>query len=777
MCNSNFFIRHHQLKNFISTTDPDFIYYASEHDIYALHTKSRKRELIASLPWEPQCLDAGFGWICVGGSTNGRCAFIDINEDNLDDEGAGDRISHHHAEVDALLPLDLDPESRLLAHSFLQRSQSAASSNSRKKPLVQIHEVGGSIVNSVAVHRLRSEQEGLEDEVVAVMTWVWERSSRFKTDGSRNNDQTVRIFSLSQSRILTTMNFPTLMNHASISPDGKLLIAVGDEPQAFFCRRIRLPSLAVDGEVAFARYEWHEFAEPRLSSAPPSDACFSTAFSPSGHICAVATQTGFITIFDTSLIRDSMEADEAVVDVLMSSRPHVGRDFCGAVRSMSFAPAPWDLFAWAEDQGRVCVIDLRNAFQSRQTIDLETDSPNLNRASMLDLDIRNSQTLELRQLEIEARFVQRHREALDADDHRAAISYAADYMELSAERRRVEREIRAPESSVREELSLLTESERQILDSLRISRLQESELARADPVQPQLNSNYSQSNTDPAERQADAYTSSGSPSNAASALSNPFQSSNRAMGSMRDYMRQRDLERHRVGDRSYQPRRRSSVVISNGNAMSNSSSSHPSNLVPIGTATPTLSASPSRLASAPVTTAPTPTSTDPWQTIVEAIAPGTGTGDAATRLRRERERDTAFARTADRRAQQQAAQTERMRTSRANVAQLRQLHRTVERVTAGEGTIDDHELDMLRRLQEPRSRRDDGVGTMGIRWSWDGRYLYIHPISSYLKLLYSVAVPRLWLTSLLRYVATEEGILEYTVNLDERKTFPAMDLQ
>lgn len=177
MCNSDLLIRHHQLKNFISTTDPDFIYYASEQDIYALHTKSRKRELIASLPWEPQCLDAGFGWICVGGSINGRCAFIDINNDSLGDEGDGDRTSHHHAEVDALLPLDLDPESRLLAHSFLQRSQSAAGSNGRKKPLVQIHEVGGSIVNSVTVHRLKSEQQGLEDEIVAVMTWVWERSS------------------------------------------------------------------------------------------------------------------------------------------------------------------------------------------------------------------------------------------------------------------------------------------------------------------------------------------------------------------------------------------------------------------------------------------------------------------------------------------------------------------------------------------------------------------------------------------------------------------------
>jgi hypothetical protein len=29
----------------------------------------------------------------------------------------------------------------------------------------------------------------------------------------------------------------------------------------------------------------------------------------------------------------------------------------------------------------------------------------------------------------------------------------------------------------------------------------------------------------------------------------------------------------------------------------------------------------------------------------------------------------------------------------------------------------------------------------------------------------------------IRYVATEEGILEYTVNIDERKTFPIIDLR
>ena len=540
----------------------------------------------------------------------------------------------------------------------------------------------------------------------------------------RNNDCIIRIFSLSQSRVLDTLKFPTPMNHASISPDGKLLVAVGDQPQAFFCKRLHLISRVVEGEVNFAKYEWQIMAEPKLSLAHSTDTYFSTAFSPSGHICAVASEAGIITIFDTAMIRDEMQIDEAVLDVLRSSRPYLGRDKCGAVRSMSFAPAPWDLLAWAEDQGRVCVIDLRDAFRSRQTIELETDSPNLNRVSMSDLDDRNN-TSEQRQLEIEARFLQRHREVLDAQDHIAAVSHAADYMELAAERRRILRETRdSRPDAPREEYMQFTESERQILDSIRISRLQENELARMDANQHtalSVNLNYVRSSSiGPPERQVDTQ-----PSINPSTPSSISHDGSRGTVSIREYMRQRDFERNRTGDRSYQPRRTSSVVISNSSMTNDSSSSHPSSLAPIGTATPTLSASPSRLASATETTAAASPGIDPWQTIADAIGPRPGThiADATTRLHRER--DNVLARTVDRRVQQQqAARLERARNTSANMARLRQLHGiTTGRLGSTEGLYDDNELDILRRLQETRGRREEGVGTMGIGWSEDGRNL------------------------------------------------------
>ena len=522
------------------------------------------------------------------------------------------------------------------------------------------------------------------------------------------------------------------MNHATISPNGELLVAVGDEPRAFFCKRRRLASLAVDGQSVFARYEWHEIAEPRLSVAVPWDACFSTAFSPSGHICAVASQVGTITIFDTRLIQDNMETDDAVIDVLRSSRPCLSTDeLSGAVRSMGFSPEPWDLFAWAEERGRVCVTDLRNAFRSRQTIDLDVNSNGIVRARLSDYD-ENTNVVEQRELEIEARFVQRHREALDAQDHLAAVNHAADYMEVAAERRRLRRELRdaGQRFSIHDPSPhAITDDEREILESLRAERQRDNERdqERREASQHPFSVHYLQSSETSPAIQPQAAES------ATTTLSSTPQTRNT---SIHQYMRERYLDRTRPTDRSYQPRRRSSVVISNSATSNPSFLFHPSSLAPIGTNTSTLSASPSRLAST-ITTAPSTTttpasnlprptsSTDPLQTISAAMT-STSALETAARLRRERESATTTTTTTtateptnfERRMahQAQAARAERARAERLRNMQQR----------TGEGVYDDYELEMLRRVGERggrREREDAGVGTMGIGWSGDGRSL------------------------------------------------------
>ena len=104
--------------------------------------------------------------MCVGGLESGSCAFIHVGEDQTSGFTAA---TQSHTEVDALLPLDLDPDSRMLDHqSYLGHRRPAQAR--RRKPEVHYHELGGCIVNSVTIYQLRSEEPGLHDEVVAILT-------------------------------------------------------------------------------------------------------------------------------------------------------------------------------------------------------------------------------------------------------------------------------------------------------------------------------------------------------------------------------------------------------------------------------------------------------------------------------------------------------------------------------------------------------------------------------------------------------------------------------
>ena len=518
------------------------------------------------------------------------------------------------------------------------------------------------------------------------------------------------------------------MNHASISPDGRLLLAVGDElpphnkSQAFFCKRIEHPdndSLSNGEYQSYARYGWDIFAQPNLTQLDSeADPYFCTAFSPSGHICAVASQLGVLTFFDTSLVRRDMGKGDAVIAILKSSRPSFRHVWTGAIRSMCFSPAPWDLFAWAEDHGRVCVVDLRNALQTRQTIDLETESPDLENIDVVDQDI----TSEQRQFEIEHRFIQRQREALEAQSQLASVSQTADYLELAAERRRLERH----DSTSRENLHSLSDSERQMIDSIGLRRFHGNLAA---PISVNYNPN----------RRVSSPTWRGVPNS--TTPQNP-QSHSMGTTSIHDFMRHRNWERSRANDRSYQstdrsyqPRRRSSIVISNPNADSNeqtASLSQSSSLAPIGTTgSNVLSRSPSRLPSGtseiPVPHLPDPS--DPWQTISDAIGPDNMSPDTIARLRSLQSRNH------ERRMQAIQGARERSRaehpdTVEAFSVRVRETNaRFARQMRASRADVVYDEIDRdvpSRRYEDPRrraARSEDGVVTMGIGWDVDGRNL------------------------------------------------------
>ncbi|KAK2814672.1 hypothetical protein FQN49_008112, partial [Arthroderma sp. PD_2] len=352
---------HHQLRHYISTADPDRIYVAVGRIIYAIHISSQKREILTIVPFDPKCLTAGNGWIAVGGTERGDCAFIKLDSTS---QAPGTAVPGSPIDVDSPLPLDLD-------NSLPRRTLPYP-------PNVSVRELGGSIVNSVTLHRLPSDGDLFVEEDIAVLS---------------NNDTTVSIFSLARMEVIETIRHPVFMNFAIVSPDSRLLAAVGDENKIYFYRAIpssdKQTAVSTDGDKLLREWSWPLLRSVELDADPHYDdrCCFSVAFSPSSHLCAVASQAGVITVFS---VEDIFKPDptgrsgrEDILYVFRSSRSSFDG---GAIRCMTFSPEPWDLLVWVEDHGRAGVADVRQAFSRRQIINLDIDEPGLQRIKTDNLD-------------------------------------------------------------------------------------------------------------------------------------------------------------------------------------------------------------------------------------------------------------------------------------------------------------------------------------------------------------------------------------------------------
>ncbi|KAF2763209.1 hypothetical protein EJ05DRAFT_482037 [Pseudovirgaria hyperparasitica] len=373
-------VAHYQLRHYISSSKQDTIYYADRENVYCLNVHTKRRTLVASLSFDARCTASGYGWICVGGETEGLFAAIQL-----------DGSSHVSGEVDASLPVSLG---------------TGATTSSRRQTKVSPHNIhfdriGLQIVNSISIHKLLKEGPQGEDEVVAVLT---------------NNDKTVRVYSLPRRAQIARLDCPFPMNHATISPDGHLLVAVGDEQRALFYERRTWTSpvgstedLAED--IAPSASAWGLIATVSLHCPPTVKAIgyFTTAWSSSGHLCAVASECGYITVIDTLSLPKCESAEDAIVNVIKSTRPDRGHG-PGSVRTMLFSRQPWDLLIWTEDQGRMCVADLRSGLISRQVIHLNSSEDGIERIVIPDSDGDSDEDLTH-----DGSYLRRHSRALDAE--------------------------------------------------------------------------------------------------------------------------------------------------------------------------------------------------------------------------------------------------------------------------------------------------------------------------------------------------------------------------
>src|SRR5271170_3672164 len=256
-------VPHHQLRHFISTAEKNQIYYVDRHDIYALNLRSTQRSLVATLPFEARCLAVDHGWICVGGEINGDCAFV--------------KIERHEPAQGSQDSREIGPP-KCFGHDLV------------------VKELGGQIVNAMTIQKLYREDDPQCFEMVVLIS---------------NNDKTVKIYSLDEQKVVTTLEHPVSINHASLSPDSRLLVSVGDTNNVYFYRRTNkhAGSATSNHPSPHPEYEWSLIGTPAVpvNDTISEDFSFSVAFSPCGRLCAVSSQGGTISVFD-------MESPDALAD-------------------------------------------------------------------------------------------------------------------------------------------------------------------------------------------------------------------------------------------------------------------------------------------------------------------------------------------------------------------------------------------------------------------------------------------------------------------------------
>jgi WD40 repeat protein len=302
------------------------------------------------------------GWICSGGET-GEFTAIDLNEDRFAPDIATDDAALEQA-------LDSNPDaSQLLEHSgdlvsSLRVRQSIRTlAHARKNLVGKSKQFGKERVNCITLWfppTTLQPFEGAYDEPVAVLA---------------NNDKSVAIVSLRSQELLIEIEYPDCVNRAVCSPDGRLLIAISDDPYLYIYEQACINGHTKEtlGSAYKPIFRWTQRNKIHLISQSKEDrsdnrGSFAACFSSSGRYLAVGTQYGAISIFDTTTITDPEVI--SLVTSFTTSRPN---NTLGAVRAMEFAPGPVDLLAWTEDRGRVGVADMRNGCISRQIIHLDKE--------------------------------------------------------------------------------------------------------------------------------------------------------------------------------------------------------------------------------------------------------------------------------------------------------------------------------------------------------------------------------------------------------------------
>ncbi|KAL2256775.1 hypothetical protein VTK26DRAFT_1145 [Humicola hyalothermophila] len=348
--------QHWQLRSLVGIDGQHVVYYPvgnGQRNVHVqrLNTKTGETETVKRLPFMPRCLVARKGWVCCGGEL-GTFSSFRVGERNTSD--TSDRN------------MDLQPDDRLPLSLDLSEDASIllAQVRTEKSPVARSTVFGKDRVNCITLWfppTVVPPVEGAYDQEVAVLA---------------NNDSSVVVVSLRDQEALDKITYPDFMNRGVISPDGRFLVAISDDPYLYIHERKEKKRVdaGISSRLADCpSYEWSPCGRIQLKSQNKNDrsdnrGSFAACFSSTGKYLAVGTQYGAISIFDVAAF--SMPGVDPLITWFMTSRPNADH---GAVRDMAFSPGPIDLLAWTEDRGRVGVADVRTGFTTRQILHLDKD--------------------------------------------------------------------------------------------------------------------------------------------------------------------------------------------------------------------------------------------------------------------------------------------------------------------------------------------------------------------------------------------------------------------
>lgn len=335
---------------------------------------------------------AKYGWICAGGE-NGE--FVSVQ---VDDESQGGDLGRNNVERDLFSRYRRSPANNSHAdqdhwldafHDHVRAgspderlrlgidSASNNDSDDSLPALVPAIPSPRTQPSSDKSLHARSKTFG-RDRVNCITLWTPQVSKVGFFEGAysapvavlANNDKHVTVVGLRDQDAVDELTYPDCVNRALISPDGRLLAAVCDDPYLYVHERVARQNSCPGLFTRKEDFEWRLCAKIPLKSQRKEDrsdqrGSFAACFSNTGRFLAVGTQYGVISVFDTASFTEP--GTDPLITAFTSSR---AKDDVGAVRDMAFCPGPFDLLAWTEHRGRVGVADIRSNYVSRQMLNL-----------------------------------------------------------------------------------------------------------------------------------------------------------------------------------------------------------------------------------------------------------------------------------------------------------------------------------------------------------------------------------------------------------------------